>query len=268
MQQKMYTPIDRGMIFNRAERLLGPATMQALSELRVIIFGVGGVGSWTAEALARTGVGHLTLVDADRVAPSNINRQAQANVATVGEVKVEVLARMLRGYNPELDVKPIEMEYNDQTADEIDLEEYDFVVDAIDSLGPKALLINRATRAARKTPQEADSVGIRRPILFSSMGAALKVDPEKIVVAEFRNVTGCRLAAALRRRFKKSGEYPARKFRCVYSPEMFPNRGEAADSDPAMGFNKVAVNGSLCHITAIFGMTLAGLIIREVASRE
>lgn len=243
--------MENGDIFNRAQRLLGREAMEALSHTRVIIFGVGGVGSWTAEALARTGAGHLTIVDADRVAVTNINRQAEADVTTVGQVKVEAMRSRLLLLSPGLDVEAVEMVYDASTADRFNLEEYDYVVDAIDSLSAKALLIRNTTAA-------------RHPVLFSSMGAALKLDPARVSVAEFWKVEGCPLGAALRRRFRKSGDFPRRKFKCVYSPELLPNRGEASDSDPAMTFDKVAVNGSLCHITAIFGMTIAGLVIEDV----
>lgn len=227
--------------------------MGSLSRARVIIFGVGGVGSWTAEALARTGVGHLTIVDADSVSPTNINRQAEASKATIGCVKVDAMKQLLLAIAPEIDVTTYNMEYNSETADKFNLEDYDFVIDAIDSLSEKALLIKNASAA-------------RRPILYSSMGAALKLDPTKISVAEFWKVEGCPLAAALRRRFRKSGDFPRRKFKCVYSPELLQNKGMAVDNDPAKTFNKVAVNGSLCHITAIFGMTIAGLVVEQIVS--
>lgn len=239
------------LVFNRTERLVGESGMEALSRARVIIFGVGGVGSWTAEALARTGIGHITIVDADKVSPTNINRQAEADLSTVGQVKVEAMKRQLLSVAPGIEVEALEMEYNSQTACSFDFEEYDFVIDAIDSLAAKALLIRNATAA-------------RRPVVYSSMGAALKLDPTKIAVAEFWKVQGCPLAAALRRKFKKSGEFPRRKFRCVYSPELLDNRGAAFAEDPSMGFNKVAVNGSLCHITAIFGMMLAGMVVERI----
>lgn len=249
------TDLDSDIIFNRTGRLLGPEAMERLQQARVIVFGVGGVGSWTAEALARTGVGHIDIVDADRVSPTNINRQAEATVETVGEVKVEAMKRMLLSCNPRLDITIYNMEYNAQTADSFNLESYDYVVDAIDSLTSKALLILRATAA-------------RRPVLLSSLGAALKLDPTKISVAEFWKVEGCPLGAALRRRFRRDGVFPRRKFRCVYSPELLENRGEACGSDPAMSYNKAGVNGSLCHITAIFGMTLAGLIIKHITEAK
>lgn len=243
-------------IFNRSERLLGAEAMQKLAQARVIVFGIGGVGSWTAEALVRTGLRHITLVDADRVAVSNINRQAPATTLTVGESKVEAMKRHLLDINPKAEVDAVHTLYSADTAADFNLDDYDCVVDAIDSLADKALLIVNATRS-------------RRTRLFSSMGAALKLDPTRIGVAEFWNVKGCRLAAALRHRFKKQGVFPARKFKCVYSDELLPNLGTAEEcsaADAPMTFNKVAVNGSLCHITAIFGMTLAGLVISHITA--
>lgn len=247
-------------IFNRSERLLGPEAMEKLRSARVIIFGIGGVGSWTAEALVRTGVKNLTIVDADRVAVSNINRQAPATTATVGEEKTEAMRQRLLLINPEANIEAVSKIYTADTAGEFDLEEYDFIVDAIDSLSDKVLLIYNSTRA-------------RRPRLFSSMGAALKLDPTRIRVAEFWKVEGCRLAAALRRRFKSTGKFPGRKFKCVFSDELLPNLGTAHEAAPQgasapMSFNKVVTNGSLCHITAIFGMSLAGLVVSAIVGKK
>lgn len=258
---------NTSLIFSRSERLLGSQMMERMTNCRVIIFGIGGVGSWTAEALVRSGIGHITLVDADRVSPTNINRQAMATVDTVGEVKVEAMKRLLLTLNPALDIHIYNKEYNETTAGEFDLSAYDYIIDAIDSLSAKALLIRNATfhfPLSEGCPKES------APVLFSSMGAAMKIDPTKISVAEFWKVQGCPLAAALRRKFKKSGQMPLRKFRCVYSPELVANRGEAdlAQGDTAMSYNKVAYNGSLCHITAIFGMTLAGLVIENMFNNK
>lgn len=238
-------------MFNRVERLTGSDGLERLHQARVILFGLGGVGSWTAEALVRSGIGHLTIVDADRVAVSNINRQLPATTLTVGEPKTEVMKRRLSEINPYCEITAVEGLYTDENADGFNLQDYDYVIDAIDSLSDKALLINRATSIK----------GVR---LFSSMGAALKMDPTKISVAEFWKVTGCPLAAALRRKFKKSGNLPGRKFKCVYSPELLSNHKVADDTSGAMSFNKVAVNGAICHITAIFGMTLAGLVVEDI----
>lgn len=247
------TPTDYSQAFNRTERLLGAEAMAALAGVKVIIFGVGGVGSWCAESLMRTGLRHLTLVDADIVAVSNINRQAMATSSTVGMPKAEAMAARLRDINPEAEITAIQGLYTADTAEAFDLDSYDYIIDAIDSLADKALLILNATSTRRR--------------FFSSMGAALKSDPTRIGVAEFWKVSGCPLAAALRRRFKKSGNMPRRKFKCVYSPELLENRPVADDTSGAMSFNKVAVNGALCQVTATFGLTLASLVVNDIFSR-
>ncbi len=232
--------------FDRTALLVGEEAMGRIRDAKVILFGVGGVGSWVAEALVRTGVRHITLVDSDRVAESNINRQMPATAMTVGEIKTEAAQRRLLEINPEADVRTLTLFYSAETAPEIDLSQYDYIVDAIDSLKDKALLILNATRSGRK--------------LYSSMGAALKMDPTKVRVGEFWNVTGCPLARALRQRFKKNKEFPAKKFTCVYSDELLENKGS---TDETCEY-KARINGSLCHITAIFGMTLAGEIIMDI----
>ncbi len=174
-----------GMMFDRTARLLGPEAMRRLGDVRVIVFGVGGVGSWTAETLVRTGIRHLTIVDADRVAESNINRQLPALSTTVGKVKTEVLRQHLLEINPEAEITAIHGLYTADSADSFDLTEWDYVVDAIDSLSDKALLILRATEAMAVTS------GGPHPVRFySSMGAALKMDPSRIGVAEFWKVKG------------------------------------------------------------------------------
>lgn len=236
--------------FDRTALLVGEDAMRRIAEARVILFGVGGVGSWVAECLVRTGVSHITLVDSDRVAMTNINRQMPATSVTVGEIKTEAARRRLLEINPEADVRTVTLFYDADTAHEIDLSQYDYIVDAIDSLKDKALLILNATRSGRK--------------LFSSMGAALKMDPTKIRVGEFWSVKGCPLARALRQRFKKNGVYPARKFTCVYSDELLDNKGTTAETCDY----KARINGSLCHITAIFGMTLAGEIIKDICNNK
>lgn len=247
----LHTSYEPAQMFNRVERLTGSDGLGRLRQSRVILFGLGGVGSWTAEALVRSGVGHLTIVDADRVAVSNINRQLPATTLTVGESKTSVMKRRLQEINPYCQIKDVEGLYTAETAESFNLRDYDYVIDAIDSLSDKASLIRHATSLR----------GVR---LFSSMGAALKMDPTRISVAEFWKVTGCPLAAALRRKFKKSGDLPKRKFKCVYSPELLSNHEATEDISGAMSFNKAAVNGALCHITAIFGMTLAGLVIEDI----
>lgn len=232
--------------FDRTALLVGDQAMERISRAKVIVFGIGGVGSWVAECLVRTGVRHITLVDSDRVAVTNINRQMPATAETVGEVKTEAARRRLLEINPDADVKTLTLFYDVDTASQIDLSQYDYIVDAIDSLKDKALLILNATRSGRK--------------LFSSMGAALKMDPTKVKVGEFWSVKGCPLARALRQRFKRDKAYPAKKFLCVYSDELLENKGV---TDETCEY-KARINGSLCHITAIFGMTIAGEIIIDI----
>lgn len=305
-------------IFNRTELLLGADVMQALSEVRVILFGVGGVGSWCAEGLVRSGVKHLTIVDSDRVSITNVNRQLMATTKTVGQVKVEALKNHLLEINPDAEIEAIQAIYCEDTADRFDLDSYDYVVDAVDSLKDKALLILKATASKAK--------------FYCSLGAALKTNPLKVQVAEFWDVRGCPLGAALRKKMKRAGTFPAHKFLCVYDDEVLENRGvdsvgEVEDAfgdvqakcsqdspgeaegcpegvsascasgssgaacfqvgcvkdetdiiaqdgpgDPALlnhdwSTSKAQINGTTVHITAIFGMTLSGLIIDDIYHR-
>lgn len=214
--------------------------MTRLKEIRVIIFGTGGVGSWCAEALVRTGLRHLTIVDSDCVADSNCNRQLMATVKTLGRLKVEVLAERFAEISPEAEVTALSLRYTAETADQFHLEDYDYVVDCIDSVRDKADLILRTT-------------GNSGTKLFCSMGAALRTDPTQVRTAEFRNVKGDALARALRNRFKKEGRFPRRKFRCVYSEEQAAHNLFEGDG-----------NGSLMTVTATFGLTLASLVINDL----
>lgn len=190
--------IEQG-IFARSELLLGRSVMDVMATKRVILFGVGGVGSWCAECLIRTGVRKLTIVDSDRICVSNVNRQLMATTETVGQVKVDALKQRLLSINPSAEITALQKIYSAETADEFHIETYDYIIDAIDSLENKALLIRNAC--------ETDAV------FFSSMGAALKMDPTKIAVAEFWKVKGCPLGAALRRKFKKQHLFPKKKFK-------------------------------------------------------
>lgn len=240
-------------IFQRTELLVGGDAMSRLSTLRVVIFGLGGVGSWCAEGLVRSGIGSLTMVDPDVVCPTNINRQLPALHSTIGMPKVDVMSRRLADINPKLEIEAVQSVYSAATADRFDLSAYDVVIDAIDSLADKALLILNGTASGRK--------------FYSSMGAALKINPSKIDVAEFWKVKGCPLAASLRHKFRKSGRFPARKFKCVYADEIIKNKGICEADDGSMTFNKVAVNGTFPTTVAIFGLTLANLVAVDAMRR-
>ena len=228
--------------------------MTRMKQMRVILFGVGGVGSWCAESLVRSGISQLTMVDSDCVSITNINRQLMATTQTVGQVKVEALRERLLSINPTAQITALQKIFSKETADEFQLDTYDYIIDAIDSLKDKAQLILLACQTKAK--------------FFSSMGAALKMDPTRIQVTEFWKVKGDPLARALRNKFKSQGVFPKHKFKCVFSDELLQNQGQpsAADEAPSM-FNKPQVNGSVAHITAIFGFMLAGLVINDALSR-
>lgn len=248
--------------------------MCRISEAKVIIFGVGGVGSWCAECLVRSGIRHLTVVDSDRVCITNVNRQLMATTRTIGKVKVEALKERLLSINPMAAIDARQQIFNEESAAGFQLDTYDFIIDAIDSLKDKMLLIEMACRTKAR--------------LFSSMGAALKMDPTRIHVAEFWKVQGCPLARALRQRFKKMKIRPARKFQCVYSDELLENKGHNATcgtercmcpkaqdgpGDAALlnhewCSSKAQINGSMMHITAIFGLTIAGLVLQELSRKD
>lgn len=252
--------------------------MERLQKARVIVFGVGGVGSWCAESLVRSGVGHLTVVDSDRVCVTNINRQSMATSHTVGMVKVEALRQRLLEIAPGADVKAVQEIYSAETAHLFPLQDFDYIVDAIDSLSNKLELVVRAS--SKELYQDTG----RRPVLLSAMGAALKMDPTAVRVTEFWDIDGCPLAAALRHRMRKTHRFPGRKFRCVWSPEVLPNRGSAHSCGTSMcvcpkGGNmdgradladhewctsKAQINGSMAHMTAIMGFTLAGLAVSDI----
>ena len=257
-------------IFRRTELLVGNEAMERLSSRSVIIFGVGGVGSWCAESLIRTGIQSLTIVDSDRVCITNINRQLMATSQTVGQVKVDALRERLLTINPKADITAVQEIFSEETADQFDIGSYDYIIDAIDSLRDKARLILMACQTKAR--------------FFSSMGAALKLDPTRIQVAEFWKVTGDPLARALRNRFKRDKTFPKRKFKCVFSDELLQNQGQCATcgteqcvcpkakagpGNPRLlnhewCSSKAQINGTLAHITAIFGFILAGLVVQDI----
>lgn len=264
--------IEKG-IFQRTELLLGEKRMERLAQKKVIIFGIGGVGSWCAESLIRTGIRKLTIVDSDRVCVTNINRQLHATTKTVGQVKTEVLKNRLLEINPDAEINAIQKIYSKDTHSFFDLDSYDYIVDAIDSLSSKIHLIRMATRT--------------NATFFSSMGASLKVDPTRIQVDEFWKVNGCPLGSIIRKNIRK-GDLPAKKFLCVFSNEVLENEGTgnscgtekcmcpkslAGPGDPELVDHewcsmKAKINGTTAHITAIFGFTLAGLVVQSIYNQD
>ena len=226
--------------FSRSEALLGTQAMNKLREKRVIIFGVGGVGSYCAEALIRTGLTHLTIVDDDVVQTSNVNRQLEATRETIGRPKVEVLRERLLEINPDAEIITIQERYVAEEEKILNLKSQiansNYIIDAIDDVVAKTDLILRASR-------------VRGVKVYSSMGAALRFDPTQVRVAELFDVKGDALAKAVRTRMKKLDLHPNKKIRCVYSLEQ----AQRCES-----------RGSLMQVTAVFGLTLASLVINDV----
>jgi len=253
--------------FHRLQLITGKPGLEALSRTRVILFGVGGVGSWSAESLVRSGIGHLTLVDSDLICVTNINRQLQATTATIGQSKVEALRERLLTINPAAEIIARDMIYDETTADQFDLGSYDYVLDAIDSLSCKIELIANALSA--------DTV------LFAALGAACKLDPTRIRVDSVWKTKGCRLGRLVRKRLRARGIKG--DFRCVYSDELLPvqpgdigcgtgncvcPKARSVDGVPVDAHewcsSKQQINGSAAHITGIFGFTLGGMVIQDV----
>lgn len=215
--------------------------MTQLQSVRVILFGIGGVGSWCAEALIRTGLTHLTIVDGDTVQTSNLNRQLPATQATIGIPKVEALKDRLLAINPDADIETIYAYYGENGLSKdglvhFDLSSYRYIIDAIDDVQAKTDLILYASR-------------VRGCKIFSSMGAALRFDPTQVTTGELMSIKGDALAKAVRTRMKKLDRYPNKKIRCVYSTEQA---------------QRCETRGSLMQVTAVFGCTLASLIIRDL----
>ena len=218
-------------LFERSEALLGKAEMERLARLRVAVFGVGGVGSVCAEALVRTGLMHIEIVDSDVVAPSNVNRQLQATPGAVGRPKVDVLRERLLSISPGAHVVARNERFS-AGAPGFDFGAYDVVVDAIDSVADKAALIRAALAAGAR--------------VCSSMGAALRFDPTRVRASRFSKVSGDGLARALRQRFRKDGCGPVPDFPCVHSGE------------PPM---RIQTRGSIMPVTASFGLALAWMVV-------
>jgi tRNA A37 threonylcarbamoyladenosine dehydratase len=233
--------------FERAEILIGGAGLERLAGSHVFLAGLGGVGSWCAEALARAGVGRLTLVDHDQVAVSNINRQLPALLSTVGMDKVEVMARRIRDINPECSLDIQNRFIDPDNVDDMLLGDLDYVVDCIDSLNCKVALIATAHRR-----------GLR---VAASMGAGNRLDGTRVHVADISKTSVCPLAREVRQRLKRLGI--THGVRTVYSDE--PGRPPRPPEPTSHGRAR-AVNGTIAHMPPLFGLMLAGVVINDLLS--
>ena len=230
----------------RQERLLGEGATKILSESRVAVFGIGGVGSYAAEALARSGVGRVTLVDKDEVSESNINRQLLALTSTVGRPKVSVMAERMREINPEILVEERQEFFLPETADRFDFTAYDYVIDAIDTVSGKIAIAEAAHTA-----------GV--PVI-SCMGTGNKMDPTAFRVADLSKTSVCPLARVMRRELKKRGIH---HLRVVYSEEepMTPS----GEIDPESGKK---LPGSLAFVPPVAGMIAAGEAVKTLLGQK
>lgn len=234
----------------RTALLLGTEGMRRLAASHVLVVGLGGVGAYAAEEIARAGVGRMTLVDADVVSLSNLNRQLPALHSTLGKPKAEVMAARLRDINPDLEVEVRNCFVRDEETEALlDAAHYDFVVDAIDTLSPKTFLIYHALQ--RHLP------------IISSMGAGAKVDPSRIRIADISKTTDCALARAVRKRLKGMGIRSG--LPVVFSTEPANPQAILEVEDEEC---KRTTTGTVSYMPALFGCYLASYVIRHLSATD
>ena len=235
---------------SRTALLLGEEKLHSLQQKHVLIVGLGGVGAYAAEQICRAGVGEMTIVDADVIEDSNRNRQLPALIPNLGKSKVEVMQERLLNINPEVKLHAVIEFIRDQGTDELlDRAQYDYVVDAIDSLAPKVFLIHAALQRNLK--------------IISAMGAGGKMNPSLVQIADIKKSYQCRLAHAIRKRLHRLGIKEG--FKVVFSPEIVPESAVMLDPNPDV--NKLSVVGTISYMPAIFGCFAAAEVIRELCEK-
>ena len=235
--------------FSRTGLLLGEEALQRLQNARIAVFGIGGVGGYTAEALARSGIGALDLIDSDTVSITNINRQLFATHSTVGQYKVDVAKDRLLDINPALRITTYKVFYTPETADQFDFSQYDYIVDAIDTVTGKLCLAERAFAA-------------NVPII-SCMGAGNKICGTAFQVTDISKTTICPLARVMRKELKKRG---ISHMKVVFSTEEALTPVGAEEEAAALG--KRQIPGSTSYIPGIAGLLLAGEVIQDLAKSK
>ena len=232
--------------FSRTALLLGADAMERLQKARVAVFGVGGVGGYTVEALARSGIGALDLIDSDTVSLSNINRQILATHSTVGMLKVEAAKQRILDINPDAVVRTYPIFYTPETAEQFDFTMYDYIIDAIDTVTGKLALVERATQAG--TP------------IICCMGAGNKLDAAAFEVSDLSKTTMCPLARVMRKELGKRG---IKHLKVVYSREEALTPVGAEEEAKAIG--KRQIPGSVAFVPGAAGLILAGEVIKDIA---
>lgn len=225
--------------FIRTSLVIGEDNIDRLSESRVAVFGVGGVGGFVCEALARSGVGKLTLIDGDTVAKSNINRQIIALQSTVGKHKAEVMKERILDINPNAEVEALNIFLNSDTVSTIDFTQFDYIVDAVDDIKAKVLLAKIADE--------------NKISIIAAMGAGNKTDPTKFEVSDIFKTSVCPLARIMRHELKKAG---IRKLKVVYSKETPKNPPYRIEGEKTVG--------SLAFVPSVMGLIIAGEVIKDI----
>lgn len=237
--------------FSRTELLIGQVALEKLQNSRVAIFGVGGVGGYVCEALVRSGVGHFDLIDNDTVSLTNINRQIIALHSTIGKLKVDVMKERMLDINPDVDVSVHPCFYLPETADQFDFSNYDYVVDAIDTVTGKIEIIVQAD--AHQVP------------VISSMGAGNKLNPAMMEVSDIYKTSVCPLARVMRRELKKRH---IKHCKVVYSKEKAIQPSQASlekyGADSEENFTKKSIPGSTAFVPSVAGLILASEVIKDL----
>lgn len=236
--------------FSRTELLLGPEAMARLHRAKVLVFGIGGVGAFVVEALARSGVGHLTLVDHDTVSLSNLNRQLIATHETVGRRKVDVMKERILSINPAAEVEARAEFLTEETLDNFPLTTYDYIVDAIDTVSSKLALA-----------QKAEMLGVP---LISCMGAGNKLDPSQFRFADIYETSVCPLARVMRRELKARG---VKKLRVLYSVEP-PMKPTVPETMLRENPGKRQLPGSVAFVPSVAGLMIGGEVVKALISEQ
>ena len=232
--------------YSRTRLLLGNAAMEKLNNARIAVFGLGGVGGYVVEALARSGVGALDLIDHDTISLTNINRQLLATHSTVGKSKAQAAADRVKDINPSIAVTVHETFYLPETAGQFDFRQYDYIVDAIDTVTGKLMLITQAQECG--TP------------IISSMGTGNKLDPTAFRVSDISETRGCPLARIMRKECKKRG---IRRLKVVWSEEEpIPSKLEGLEEELPEG--RRALPGSVAFVPSVAGLIIAGEVIKDL----
>lgn len=238
--------------FSRTELIFGTPAMEKLAKSRVAVFGIGGVGGHCVEALVRSGVGEIDIIDNDDVSLTNINRQIIATHSTVGMQKVDVAEKRLLDINPNLKIHKYNVFYTPENADMFDFSQYDYVVDAIDTVAGKLALVENAQKC--NTP------------IICSMGAGNKTDPTMFKVADIHKTSVCPLAKTMRYECKKRG---IKHLKCVYSEEQAikPNPDVMKRCMLAEGVEKRQIPGSNAFVPSVAGLIIAGEVIKDIINK-